>query len=65
MQCRYLRGSNYSYSAGIVYHDYVIDLIDGAPSTIADIYYKAQTMGIDIDDAIIEWGDWRDLSGSL
>ena len=60
MQCRYLRSG--SYSAGIVYHDYVVDLIDGAPSKISDIYYQAQTMGIDIDDAIIEWGDWKDLS---
>ena len=63
MQCRYLRSGN--YSAGIVYHDCVVDLIDGAPSKITDIYYKAQTMGMDIDDAIIEWGDWRDLSGCL
>ena len=63
MQCRYLSGDK--YKEGIVYQDFVIDLFSGAPYKLNDIYYAAQLNGVDIDDAIIEWGDWKDLSGSL
>lgn len=60
MQARYLYNDNYKEC--IVYQDFVIDLCSGAPIKIEDIYYQAQLNNIDIDDAIIEWGDWKDLS---
>lgn len=59
MQVKYLRGS--VYSEGIVYQNFIIDLIDGAPSTIKDVLYWAKTQNVSEDDAIIEWCDWKNL----
>ena len=60
MQCRYLKDDK--YREGIIYQDFIIDLISGAPCKLNDVYYAAQLKGIDIDDAVIEWADWKDLS---
>ena len=63
MQCKYIKDK--VYRVGIVYHEYVIDLMSGAPFRIKDIYNEAQINNIDLDDAIIEWMDWKDLSKGL
>ena len=60
MQCRYLSGGK--YKEGIVYQDFVIDLFSGAPLKLSQIYAEAKIKGVDLDDAVVEWGDWQDLS---
>lgn len=63
MQVKYWR--NKSYSEGIVYHDSIVDLMDGAPSKLGDILYMAKLQGISEDDAVVEWADWADLTKAL
>ena len=60
MQCRYLKDDR--YREGIVYQDFIIDLISGAPYKLSWIYAEAKINGVDEDDAVIEWADWKDLS---
>ena len=60
MQCRYLSGDK--YKEGIVYQNFVIDLYSGAPYKLNDIYAEAKINGVDLDDAVIEWADWQDLT---
>lgn len=60
MQCRYLISGE--YKEGIVYQDFVIDLFSGAPYKLNYIYAEAKINGVDEDDVVIEWADWKDLS---
>ena len=39
---------------GLVFHEYLIDLTTGRAYTCQEILRRAQNMGIDLDDAIIE-----------
>ena len=63
MQVKYWRNGH--YSEGIVYHNYIVDLIDGAPLKLVDVLYVANLRDISDDDAIIEWADWADLTKAL
>lgn len=59
--CRYLISVNH-YSRAIAFHEWLIDLENGAPHRCVDILHWAQDMGIDPDDAIIESAGWVDFS---
>ena len=51
--CRYFIDKN-SYSQGIVFHEWLVDLESGQFYLCREILRRAQNMGIDLDDAIIE-----------
>ena len=53
--CRYCIDKN-GYSQGIVFHEWLVDLESGQSYLCRDILSRAQSMGIDLDEAIIERG---------
>lgn len=61
MQVIYVDGAR-AIKSGIVYHEFLIDLSTGRAYTCQEILQKARDNGIDLDDAIIEYDDWRPLS---
>lgn len=61
-QVRFQRPGERTYHCGIALHDYVIDAHDGAVFSTKEII---DDKAPDADSAIIEWGDWRDLSESF
>lgn len=46
--------SKHTKKRGLVFHEYLIDLTTGRAYTCQEILRRAQNMGIDLDDAIIE-----------
>lgn len=60
MQLRFIRPGARVYSYGIGYHEYIIDVSNGDIFFTKDIY--ASTQLEDKELAIIEYGDWKDLS---
>lgn len=59
MQLRFIRPNIYEYHYGIGYHEFIIDVHDGAIFSTKQIIESAY---IDPDEAIIEYSDWKDLS---
>ena len=57
MQVKYLTENN-TYACGIAYGEGIIDAATGVVTNTSIIIERAD----DPDDAIIEWGDWVDLS---
>lgn len=49
-------GRRQCMSFGIAFHEYIIQLSTGRPVRIQEILRNAQNNGIDLDDAIIEYG---------
>ena len=54
-----------AYHIGIIYQNFIIDLHDGTPYQINEVIYQASLNGVDEEDAIIEWGLWKDISSTL
>ena len=61
MQVRYIDPGR-AVKFGIVFHEFLIDLLTGRTYTCKEILRAAQRNGIDLDDAIIESSGWIDLS---
>ena len=60
-QVHYLRPDTGKESYGIAYHDFVTDIIDGTPFSIKQIMTCAPSE----DEAIVEYGEWYDLSSAF
>ena len=50
-----------TWSKGIAYCDFIIDLYSGKPRVIDSIYSEAEKMGISKDAAIVEKCEWIDF----
>ena len=53
------------HNKGIVFHEYFVDAANGVAWRIQDILMMARLIGINEDDAIIEYADWEDFSGKI
>lgn len=58
-QLRFVRPGQKKYSYGIACHEYIIDVSDGTLFSTKKIIDCAPCTE---DNAIIEYGDWKDLS---
>lgn len=58
-QVRYWRPTTNAYSYGIAYREHIVDVKDGATFFTFVVISRAPCSE---DDAIIEYGDWKDLS---
>ena len=58
-QVRYWRPDTKELNFGIVYHDFVVDAFDGTPFSVKDIVASAP---VPVDEAIVEYSEWYDLS---
>ena len=54
-----------AYQQGIVFHEYIVGAKDGVFYPTKMILEKAKESGVSEDDAVIEYGDWRDLSSEF
>lgn len=64
-QVRFYDGNNPDdvvWHGGIAYHDYIICGCSGAILKIDDIIKDAEKAGIHFEDAVVEYGDWVDIS---
>lgn len=59
MQLMFIRPATNEYHYGIGCHEFIIDVHDGMIFSTKQIIDCAN---IDPDEAIIEYGDWKDLS---
>lgn len=55
--CRYIT-QNRSYARGLLFHEFLIDLSTGRACTCQEVLRRGADMGIDLDEVIIESGDW-------
>lgn len=61
MVCRYTI-DGIVYRRAIVFHSWLVDLMDGKAYRTRKILRAAQRNGVDLDDAIIESFGWVDFS---
>ena len=57
--------NNINTCGGIAYHDYIICGCCGVVLKIDDIIKDAEKAGIHFDDAVVEYGDWVDISSEI
>jgi hypothetical protein len=64
-QVRFYEAADGYYRGGIAYHDFIICGCCGAVLKTDDVVAEAEKAGIHWDHAVIEYGEWVDLSDTI